>query len=144
MLVTKQNIDIWYREYQAQFKRSEKFVKSRKGKTRGLKMLSRNEFEMDFRSEVFDNPKKSGTQIAQSMAKQEVYGVSQKQAVKSAEIHVSEFGGDLTPDLINRYRTQSISDIFDIQNKRRDELKAEGRKSSEIALIISQEFYGSP
>lgn len=144
MLITEQNIDIWYNEYKAQFKRSTKYVKSRKGKTRGLEMLSRAEFGVDFRSTALDNPTKSGNQIAKSMAKQEVFAQTQKQAIKSAEAHVAEFGGELTPELVTRYRTQSISDIFDVQNKRREELRAEGKSSGEIAMTISQEFYGSP
>jgi len=144
MLITEQNIDIWYNEYKAQFKRSTKYVTSRKGKTRGLEMLSRSEFGVDFRSTVLDMPNKSGNQIARSMAKQEVFAQTQKQATKSAEAHIKEFGGDLTPELITKYRTQSISDIFSVQNRRREELRAEGKSSKEIAMTISQEFYGSP
>lgn len=143
MLITNENIDIWYKEYKAQFERSTKYVKSRKGATRGLTMSSKSEFRMDLLSEHYDNPKLSGTQIAKKIAKSEVFAVSHKQATKSAEAHVNEFGGRVTMDLINKYRTQSISDIFDVAEARRSELRRQGLSSSEIAFAIGQEFFGS-
>lgn len=143
MLITDKNIDIWYNEYKQQFERSTKYVKSRKGATRGLTMSSKSEFKMDLLSEHYDNPKLSGTQIAKKIAKSEVFAVSHKQALKSAEAHVSEFGGKVTMDLISKYRTQSISDIFDLTEAKRIELKRQGKTSSEIALLIGQEFFGS-
>lgn len=143
MLITDKNIDIWYNEYKKQFERSTKYVKSRKGTTRGLKMSSRLEFKMDLLSEHTDNPKLSGSQIAKKIAKSEVFAVSYKQATRSAEAHVSEFGGKLTTDLISKYRTQAIRDIFDLADIRRTELRKQGKTTSEIAFAIGQEFFGS-
>lgn len=143
MLITNENIDIWYNEYKQQFERSTKYVKSRKGITRGLAMSSKAEFRMDLMSEHYDNPRLSGTQIAKKIAKSEVFAVSYKQAMKSAEAHVGEFGGKITTDLISKYRTQAISDIFDLTEAKRIELKKQGKTSSEIAFLIGQEFFGS-
>lgn len=143
MLITKTNIDIWYDEYKSQYIKSTKYAKSRGGSTRGLSMLSRTEFEMDFKSEALDNPKKSGSQIAKGMAKDEVFTKSYKQALKHAEAHVREFGGKVTADLVAQYRLETNKDIFPEIEARRAELKTKGKSKAEVALIISQEFYGS-
>lgn len=143
MLIIEQNLDIWYREYRKQFDKSTKYAKSRHGATRGLSPLSRTEFKYDFISTVNDNPKLSGKQIAQKMAKEEVFPQTYKQAIKHAEAHVQEFGGNVTIALINKYRIQSEDRIFDIMAARRQQLKAEGYRATDIAMIISQEFYGS-
>lgn len=145
MLITDKNIDIWYKEYRDQYARSTKYIKSRKGITRGLPELSRKEFEMDFKSAARDkdNLKKSGTQIAKSMAKQEVFGLSFKQARAASEAHIEKFGGTLTTEFINEYRLQKVKDIFPLISARGKELKKLGKASDEIALIIGQEFFGS-
>ena len=143
MLITKTNIDIWYQEYKDQYKRTTKYIKSRGGEPRELSMLSRAEFEMDFRSEVLDNPKKSGTQIAKSMAKEELFTKSFRQAQKYAEAHVKEFGGSVNAQLIAQYRLEKNKDIFPIIESRRSELFSKGKTKADVALIISQEFYGS-
>lgn len=143
MLMTKENLDIWYREYKKQFERSTKYSKSRGGTTRGLTPLTRAEFQMDFISETFDNPKLSGKQVAQRMAKQEVFPQSYAQATRHAEAHVREFGGKLTPDLISKYRIQSENKVFEAISNRRYELQTKGLSASEIKLTIGQEFYGS-
>lgn len=143
MLLIKENIDIWYREYARQFEKSVKYIKSRKGSTRGLKPLSRRDFQYDFISQTYDNPNLSGAQIARKMAKQEVFPQSWKQAEKHAEAHVAKFGGKVDIGLITKYRIQSEDRIFELQEERRVELKQKGFSSNEIALLISQEFYGS-
>lgn len=143
MLITETNIDIWYREYLKQYNKSTKYIKSRKGALRGLTPSSRNEFKVDFISETYDNPKLSGKQIAQRMAKSEVYPQTWKQATVHAEAHARETGEQVTLDLINRYRTQSESTITDMVRARRAELKLQGYSSSDINLMIGQEFYGS-
>lgn len=143
MLITEQNLTIWYNEYKKQYKKSEKFVKSRSGRTRELPMLSKTEFDMDFRAEVYDNPKASGKEIAQKMAKQDVYGQTAKQARKQAEAYVEMFGGHVTGDLINRFRAQSMTEFFDIIEARREELKNSGLASSTVKIMIGQEFFGS-
>lgn len=143
MLINDTNIDIWYREYRRQYDKSVKYVKSRKGVVRGLEPLSRQEFKVDFISETFDNPKLSGNQIAQRMAKAEVYPQSWKQATVHAEAHARETGEKVTMDLINRYRVQSEATITDMVRARRAELKLEGYSANEINMLIGQEFYGS-
>lgn len=143
MLITSKNIDIWYKEYTEQHKKSTKYAKSRGGKTRGLSPLSRAEFELDFKSEAADNPDKSGSQIAKSMAKEEVFTKSYKQAQKLAEAHAREFGEDLTADLIAQYRLETNTDIFPEIEYRRAELKKQGKDNATVKLIIGQEFFGS-
>lgn len=146
MLITKENIDIWYKEYKEQYARSTKYVKSRRGITRGLPPLSRKEFEMDFKSAIRDkdNSKKSGAQIARGMAKQEVFTMSFKQAKAASEAHIQRFGGKLTPELITKYRLEQVKDIFPLISTRGKELKKLGNDNATIALIIGQEFFGSP
>lgn len=143
MLINKTNMDIWYNEYKDQYKRTTKYIKSKGGTPRGLAMLSRTEFEMDFKSEALDNPKKSGVQIAKSMAKEELFPKSFKQAQKYAEAHVREFGGTVNAHLIAQYRLETNKAIFPEIESRRSELFTKGKSKAEVALIISQEFYGS-
>ena len=143
MLINKENLDIWYNEYKEQFERSNKYIKGRKGTTKGLSMSNRIDFESDFISEAFDNPNISGKQLAKKMAKQEVFATSYKQAFKAAEAHIREFGGMLTPDLITKYRLQTTTDIFPLIESRRAQLRASGETKRQIAILIGQEFYGS-
>lgn len=143
MLITKENIDIWYNEYKEQYKRSEKYIKGRKGTSRGLVMSNRKDFESDFISVHFDNPKLSGKQLAKKMAKEEVFATSYKQAFKAAEAHVDKLGGKLTPNLITEYRLRTTGDIYPLITDRRAELFTLGKSAEEVALIISQEFFGS-
>lgn len=143
MLLIKENFDIWYDEYREQYKRTTKYVKSRKGKLRDTTPLTRKEFEIDFRSMVTDNPKKSGTQIAKMMAKQELYTTSWSQAERIAKAHTAEFGGDVNLALIQQYRMESRQEIFDTIRQLRSRMSAEGFDSGAITLIVAQEFFGS-
>lgn len=143
MLLIKENFDIWYNEYKEQYKRTTKYVKSRKGKLRDTTPLTRKEFEIDFRSMVTDNPKKSGTQIAKMMAKQELYTTSWSQAERLAKAHAAEFGGDVNLALIQQYRMESRQEIFGTIKQLRHRMSAEGFDSGAIRLIVAQEFFGS-
>ena len=143
MLLVKENFDIWYREYQAQYKRTTKYIKSRKGTIRDTEPMTRKEFEIDFRSVLEDNPNKSGKQIAQMMAKQELYTTSYSQAKRYAEAHVSAFGGEVNINLIQQYRLETRRDVFDNIQSLRRQMKHDGFTDSAIALVVSQEFFGS-
>lgn len=148
MLLKEENFKIWYNEYQKQYERSTKYVKSRGGKNiRSGDMASYKDFKIDFLSEIEDNPKLSGKQIAKKMAKDELYKVSWKQAEKQAKIHVEQFGGKLSLNLIQKYRIEAFKageqSIWTLIKKRRQELKAEGYSSYRSDIIIGQEFFGS-
>ena len=145
MLLTEVNIDIWYSDYLNQFKKSEKFVKSRKGRTRGWKPLSREEFKYDFISEVNDNPKLSGKQVAVKMAKHDVYGTTYKQATKLAEAFSRETGMPMSLSLVTKFMAQSttLSGFFDQIRQRRQEFEQEGISTYTANKLIGQEFFGS-
>lgn len=144
MLLKKENLDIWYREYQEQYKRTTKYIRSRKGKIRDINgPMTRKEFEVDFRSVLEDNPKKSGKQIAQMMAKQELYTISWKQAKNIAEAHVYAFGGNVDINLIQQYRLETRRDVFENIQLLRRQMKLDGFDDTSIASVVSQEFFGS-
>lgn len=143
MLFNKENFDIWYRQYQEQYKRTTKYITSRGGTVRDTTPLTRTEFEIDFKSMVADNPKKSGVQIAKMMAKQELYETSFSQARRYAEAHVSEFGGVVDINLIQKYRLGTQTDIFETIKEFRNQMKLSGFTNQAAALMISQEFFGS-
>lgn len=145
MLMTKSNLDIWYNDYKKQFNASVKNAKSRGGSTRGIKPLSRAEFGIDFTSEAFDNPKLSGKQLAQKMAKHDVYKVSGKQARAFAEAHIKKYGGELTPQLIMQYRLETVSgnNIFEEIKLTSKILKDSGLSSYNVNILIGQQFFGS-
>lgn len=152
MLITEQNIDIWYREYKAQRQRSEKYVKSRKGVTRGLPVSTRAEFKLDFLTTVSDNPKLSGKQIAQKMAKDETFPLTNKQVMNIAKAISTYHGIPVTPQLVAQIRVGATgADPFwaDV-TARQYELHAQGYKwkSSDpneetVETLVSQEFFGS-
>lgn len=143
MLLTKTNLDIWYKEYRAQYDRTKKYIKSRKGTYRDVEPMTRKEFAVDFESMVNDNPKVSGKKIAQTMAKQELYTTSYGQAKKYAEAHVAAFGGEVNINLIQQYRIEVRTDIFTVIKQVRRQMKDEGFDNGAIATVISQEFFGS-
>lgn len=144
MLLIKENLDIWYRAYKAQYDRTTKYIKSRKGKMRDTDgPMTRKEFEIDFRSMVFDHPKKSGKQLAEMMAKQELYTRSYAQAKKYAEAHVAAFGDEVNINLIQQYRMQSREDVFTTIKRVRRRMRDDGFDSGAITILIGQEFFGS-
>lgn len=143
MLITTENIDIWYKYYTEQYFKSTKNVKRLGGQTRGLDMLSRAEFEMDFLAEAADKPSMSGTVLAKKMAKQDVYGQTEKQATKQAEVYAEREGIEVNRSLINRFKAQAMPEFFNEIDLRREELKKEGYTSKMIAILIGQEFFGS-
>jgi len=145
MLITEQNIDIWYREYKAQRARSEKYVQSRKGVTRELPVSSRAEFKLDFLTAVSDNPKLSGKQIAQKMAKEETYTLSNKQVTKIAEAMSTYHGIPVTPQLVAQIRVGATGadPFWATITARQYELKGNGMSWDEVKVIVSQEFFGS-
>ena len=149
MLITESNIDIWYRAYVAQRQRSEKYVKSRKGETRGLPVSTKAEFKLDFLSSIKDNPKLSGKQLAEKMAKEETYKLSQKQVTKIAEGISTYHGRPITPGLVAQVRVGATGadPFWSNVTARQLELREAGipwEGDTGIQAIIGQEFFGSP
>lgn len=143
MLITKTNLDIWYNEYRAQYTRSTKYIKSRGGKPSDLTPLTRAEFEVDFQSMHFDKPKLSGKQLAQRMAKDEVYVVSSKQAIKRAEAESRVTGKPVDVNMITGYMMGTRQNLWDELKEFRALSKELGNNSYQTNLLISQEIFGS-
>lgn len=142
-LLTKTNIDIWFREYSKQFDTTKKYVKSRGGKVRDIEPLSRAEFEIDFRSELEDNPGKSGSQIAKKMAKDDLYLHSYKTAKSLAKAEAAREGKPLRGQDIENIRLGKTNVWSEIATTNQ-ELKNAGFSGKERSIIIGQQFYGSP
>ena len=147
MLLTQSNLDYAYSEYQKQFEKTKKYISSRGGSHRLITMMNRSDFEVDFRSVVYEDPqkaqKKGWKAISRDLAKQDLYEVSWKQAERFARAHVDEFGGTFNVTLAQKYRMKTEDKIFDVIKKRRSELSGEGYSGGYIRSKISQEFFGS-
>lgn len=142
-LLTKTNIDFWFRQYSNQFDTTKKYVKSRGGKVRDVEPLSRADFEIDFRSELEDKPGKSGSQIAKQMAKDDLYLHSFKQAKALAKAEAEREGKPLRGQDIENIRLGKKNVWSDIATTNQ-ELKNAGFSGKERSIIIGQQFYGSP
>ena len=153
MLITEQNLDIWYKAYRKQFDATSKRLKSRglkirqisnNGKLQDVKPLTRAQFAGDFKSELADitasGKYKSGERIAQSMAKTEVYAQSYEQAKKAAQNAVDTRGKTMSTSLIEYFRSGSW---WEVVQQKRAELAELGYNTYEQNLQISEEFYGS-
>ena len=143
MIISEKNLDIWYREYLNQRERTAKYIKSRGGQIRSTKPLSRSDFEVDFKSEVEDNPKKTAKNIAKKMAKDDLFILTHRQSEKLSEAHVKEFGGKSNISFIMKYRLGLITDSWDVIESRRQELFSEGYNTYRANITIGQEFFGS-
>lgn len=141
-LLTDLNIDFWFERYRSQYDRSKKYVERKGGKVRDIPPLSRKEFEIDFRSEVEDNPELSGTKIAQKMAKDDVYLHSFKQAKALAKAEAEREGKPLRGQDIENIRF-GITNLWSDIETTNQELKNAGFNGKERKLKIGEQFYGS-
>lgn len=148
IILSKTNIDIWYKEY---LKKRENIIKTvtrrKSGKAPGvlrddIEVSNRHDFETDFRSMIEDNPGKSGAQIARMLAGRELYKRSWKQAENFAKAHIEHFGGNMSLNLIYRYLTEQLpeNNIWDAIKKRRMELN-ETMSTYESNRTIAREFF---
>ena len=95
----ERNIDVYYREYNKQFDKTTKYVKSRGGKVQKEYQedrLTKSEFKTEFISAVDSNPNVSAKRLVQNMAKEHVYDFSKEQARKAAEREAVLIGTKLT------------------------------------------------
>lgn len=138
MLITEENIKIWYREYVKQFEKTTKYVKARKGQVRGTAPSSYHWFKTDFMSEVKDPSVKSGAQLARKMAKAEVYTVSSKQARLAAETLSKKTGKRLTPNMLASFKLNLFKQTEEYRASLDSTLSA-----TEKNKLIAQNFFGS-
>lgn len=144
MLINKTNIDIWYKQYLEQRAKTEKYVASRGGSARGIDVLTKAEFEMDFRSAAADDPTIGGTTLAKKMAKQEVFQRSWRQTESIAEAHKGYFGNQLSFEEKMAYRIGAKQELWDAISLERSGLRSQGYTNSAIKIMIGQQFFGSP
>lgn len=146
ILLNESNIDHYYREYLRQYKKTKDYITQRGGKMRDLGPLNREHFKIDFISELFDKPKTAAIRIARGMAKDEIFIMSYARAEKMARAHADAYGVELTIELIMRYRMEAHKGrptIWDIINKRREQLKEEGLSTYKSNEKVGQEYFGS-
>ena len=141
------NIDYekMYSEYIYQYSKTKKYAQSRGGRIRDLKPSSYKDFKTDFRSILEDNPGKGPKQLAQQMAKDELYETSSAQARKLAQVHEEVFGEKFSIKTIAQYRLGLDQQLWDAIKQRRAQIKEENPELStyKINIIIGQEFFGS-
>lgn len=145
MLMTEENIDIFYREYKKQLNKTIKYAKSRGGiiTPRGENVMNRTEFKTYFIGFAADSGEKSGMKIARDIAKDQVYELSHKQAVRAAERAATLFGDTYNINEIMRYRIGARKEIFDYQHERIRDLMKSGLTIKEAKKAVSQEIWGS-
>lgn len=137
MLITEENIQLWYREYSKQFAKTEKYVASRGGQTRAGKPSSYYWFKTDF-LEAAKTTTLSGKQLAQKMAKAEVYTVSSKQARLAAETLSKKTGKRLTPNMLASFKLNLFKQTEEYRASLDSTLSA-----TEKNKLIAQNFFGS-
>lgn len=146
MILSDDNLNIWYKDYLKKFENVTKYIKRQGGTPMSTKPMSRQEFGIDFISMTYDNPSMSGKNIAQTMAQQELYSKSYTQAKKLAEAEISM--SNVTPKdkmkIINEYRMDIRQNIWNGIRQIRSNMKAQGFSNEAITLFISQEVFGSP
>ena len=144
MILSDDNIKIWYTEYLKQYERTKKYVKSHGGKVRDIAPSSLRDFKIDFITASYES-KRGGFEIAKKMAKEELYQDSWKRSTALSKAHVKLYGGTLNLNLIQSYRMNAVrgKNVLDEIRSRREQLKR-NNEDININLIISQEFFGSP
>lgn len=142
MILSNDNIKIWYAEYLKQYERTKKYVKSHGGKVRDITPSSLRDFKIDFITASYES-KRGAFEIAKKMAKEELYLNSWKRSLALAKAHVRKYGGVLNLNLIQSYRMQAVrgNNIVNDIRLRREQLKS-SEEDVNIELTISQEFFG--
>lgn len=147
MLLTKSNLDYAYSEYKKQYDKTKAYITKQGGQILQIGMMSRSEFEIDFRSVVAEDPvkaqKKGWKAISQGFAKQDLYPVSWKQAERFARAHAKQFGEPYSINLALKYRMRRENRILDAIQIRRAELKSDKYEPGAIRTKVSQEFFDS-
>lgn len=144
MLLNETNYKIWYRAYSKQFDTTTKYVKSRKGIPATREKVSYETFKEYFIEEHTDNPNLSGMQISKSLAKEQIYQSTHRQAIALAKAHAKHFGGESSMFLEMQYRmgAESLGDknlLKLIESERATLAGSESQKN----IYIGQRYFGS-
>ena len=143
----EENIDIYYKEYQKQFEKTTKYVKSRGGRVDEEyqeNRLTKDEFRVEFISAIDSNPNVGAKKLVQDMAKSDVYTFSKSQAYKAAEREAALSGITLTQQLIYSYRAGFNTNIYEVSKQLYREYKKILGSATEARIKVSQEVWGSP
>ena len=120
MILSNENINIWYKDYVKKYNNIKKFIKSRGGISLNIPMLSKQAFEIDFRSIAYDYPNTNGKKLAETLAQNQLYTKSSKQARKAAEAEMSKLGTPVALQIITEYRLGIRTNIWDaIKHKKK-------------------------
>lgn len=143
MILSNENINIWYKDYVKKYNNIEKFIKSRGGTSSNIPMLSKQAFKTDFISMSYDYPNINGKKLAETLAQNQLYTKSSKQARKAAEAEMSKLGTPVSLQIITEYRLGIRTNIWDAIKHKKKVMRWQGHDEEYIVLKISQEFFGS-
>lgn len=145
MILSERNIDIWYKAYVAQYKGTTEYARRLGGTIRDSKMYTRDKFKYFFLREVSSGTKVGGKKIAQTMAKDQLYLLSHRQAETRARA-VADYRGtkfSLHSVMMQRLMIDPSQDFWGAVRGRRAEYRELGYASSEIIMALGQDFFGS-
>ena len=149
MIVSDRNLDIWYKDYLKKYKSTKKFILSKGVTPRNMPPETRYDFARDFESTHEDHPELSGKQIAELMAKQDLYPKSPLAAKTAAKAEADRKNIKMTPKLVLEFLLDENTDLWtDIANFKKNEIALAKQQnkilsSEDVALLVAQEFFGS-
>ena len=143
MILSNENINIWYKDYVKKYNNIKKFIKSRGGISLNIPMLSKQAFEIDFRSIAYDYPNTNGKKLAEKLAQNQLYTKTSAQAKKAAEAEMRQVGTPVSLQIISEYMLGTRTVTWDNIKQTRKIMKAQGFTNEAAALFIAQEFFGS-
>ena len=145
MILSERNIDIWYKAYVAQYKGTTQYAKRLGGTLRESKMYTRDKFRYLFLTEIDNGTKLVGKKLAQTMAKDQLYLLSHRQAETRAR-GVAKYRGtkfSLHSVMMQRLMADPSEDFWGSVMERKAEYREMGYASSEIKMFLGQDFFSS-
>lgn len=143
MILSNENINIWYKDYVKKYNNVKKFIKSRGGISLNIPILSRQAFEIDFRSITYDYPNINGKKLAEKLAQNQLYIRTLEQSKKAAEAEMRQVGTPVSLQIITEYMLGIRTVAWDNIKQTRKIMKAQGFTNEAAELFISQEFFDS-
>lgn len=155
MIFSDVNVRMAYNEYIKKYNSSRKFAISRgvyvRKSTENVQYpLSYDKFRIDYITAKLEAPKSSWRKVAQTMAKNDVYPVTSRQAINYARAHEVVFG-EAGVNVVQQYRfgftpTRTINgkevDIFSEIETRRAQLFKEKKSKSDVWKTIAKDYFG--
>lgn len=145
MILSERNIDIWYKAYVAQYKGTTQYAKRLGGTLRESKMYTRDKFRYLFLTEIDNGTKLVGKKLAQTMAKDQLYLLSHRQAETRAKA-VSKYRGtkfSLNAIMMQRLMADPSEDLWSAVREREAEYKEFGFSLLQVDMFIGQDFFSS-